>query len=530
MLAGAATAAALAATTPAANAAEKVYQVTESQLREMIAAEVRRQVSPASQPRGNVAELEQRVQDLEISQGAKINAIQAKQDAVQWSFDNGRPIIATGDGRFTMAFRGRFHFDAGLYSQDPGPDVPTGTGDNNVRDLGAGSFFRRAHFGVEGKAWRDFDYEFRYNFGGSSEEGSGAIHTMRIAYNPTPTFRINVGSMQPTFTLDNSTSSNDIMFLERSAVSNALVEEFGGSDSRKGIELTYLKTGMAGGNGDFMINAAYTTSRIGVRNAPADDRDHLLGRVAYHHKGPDWDIHVGGNAATILSMGGQDVVGTPVYLRFRDRPELRIAGERLVDTGSSGLPAEGGFMWGLELAGRYKGLTVQGEYFGWEVDRDRECSGCNTVAPDPNFNGYYVQASYILTGENRRYNAQSSGNSRMNFGAPSPASPFSTGGTWGAWELAARYSVLDLDYNVGAEGTAPISNNGEIRGGKQEIISASLNWYLNRNVRLMFQYQNVDIDRLAASSSLTYPGVPSSPYPNIGQTFDTFAVRTQFAF
>jgi phosphate-selective porin OprO/OprP len=466
---------------------------------------------------GGNAALEQRVQDLEISQGAKINALQQRADAVQWSFDNGRPIISTGDGRFTMAFRGRFHFDAGTYSQDPGPNVPTGSGDSNVRDLGAGSFFRRAHFGIEGKVFRDFDYEFRYNFGGSSEEGSGAIHTMRIAYNPTPEFRINVGAMQPTFTLDNSTSSNDIMFLERSAVTNALVEEFGASDSRKGIELTYLKTGLGGGTGDFMINAAYTTSRIGVRNAPADDRDHLLGRIAYHHKpNADIDLHIGANAATILGTGGQDDGATPGTTRFRDRPELRIDGARLVDTGN--INSEGGFMYGVEAGVRYKSLTVQGEYFGWEIDRNRECPSCNAVAPDPEFDGYYVQASYILTGENRLYNAQSSGNSRMNFGAPRPSSPFSTGGTWGAFELAARYSVIDLNYNVSGEGIASSSSAGEIRGGKQSIVSAGLNWYLNRNIRFMFQYQNVDIERLNNAGT------------DIGQTFDSFAVRTQFAF
>jgi phosphate-selective porin OprO/OprP len=480
-------------------------------------------------PAGGNAALEQRIQDLEISQGAKINALQQRADAVQWSFDNLRPTVTTGDGRFSMAIRGRFHFDAGTYSQSPGVDVPYTVG-GNVRDLGSGSYFRRAHIGIEGKFFRDFDYEFRYNFGGTSNESAGVIHTMRVAYNPTPEIRINIGAMQPTFTLDNSTSSNDIMFLERSAVSNALVGEFGGSDSRRGIELTYLKQGE---NIDYMFNVAYTNNRIGTRNA-ADDRDHLLGRFAARvFKNSDWDVHIGANAASILSMGGVDGGAGLLAARnttFTDRPELRVADEVLVTT--STIPTESAFMWGLEAGFRWKSLTMQGEYFAWEVDRDNGCSGCNVVAPDPDFEGYYVQASYILTGENRIYNTQSSGNSRMNFGAPRPASPFSTGGTWGAFELAARYSVLDLDFNVGAEGTAPIANNGEIRGGKQAIASVALNWYLNRNMRVMFQYQHIDIDRLSAValSGATNPGVPSSAYPNIGQEIDSFAIRTQFAF
>ncbi len=534
MLTGAATASVLAATMPAATAAEKVYQVTESQLRQMISAEVKRQMGTAGAPQGNVAELEQRVQDLEISQGAKINAIQAKQDAVQWAFDNGRPVISTGDGRFSLAVRGRFHFDAGVYSQDPGDDVPLSVDGQNVRDLNAGSYFRRAQFGVEGKAWRDFDYEFRYNFGGAEAEDPGAINIMRVAYNPTPEIRINVGAIQPTFTLDDSTSSNDITFLERASVVNAVIGEYGGSDGRKGIEATYLKTGL--GKSDIMLNVAYTTSSIGARNQVADDRDHLLGRIAWHMKpNDDWDVHLGANAATILSMGGVDITSPgalpgPRNVNFRDRPELRINSDRLVQTGN--IAADGGWMWGLEAAARFKSLYLSGEYFQFGLDRDRECAGCSQTAEDPDFNGWYVMASYILTGETKRYEAQNFSNSRMQFGAPRPSSPFSTGGTWGAWEIAARYSELDLNYNVGHEGVAPNTTAGEIRGGKQDIVTVALNWYLNRNLRLMFQYQNVDVERLSSVplSASTNPAVPSSAYPDIGQNYDTFAVRTQFAF
>ncbi|BCW89768.1 Porin P [Alphaproteobacteria bacterium SO-S41] len=534
------TAAALVATTPVALAKEKTITVTESELRKMIAEEVRRQTGSgaAAAP----ANLEQRVSDLEISQGSKITALQTRADAVQWSFENGRPVISTGDGRFELAFRGRFHFDAGTFSQSPSNDVPYAYDGQNVRDLGSGSVFRRAQFGVEGKFFRDFDYEMRFNFGGTeTEDNSALVNIMRVAYNPTPEIRINVGAIQPTFTLDDSTSSNDITFMERAAVVNAVIAEFGGSDARKGIEATYLKQG---DNMDFMFNVAYTTSTTGgttgTRQAVADDRDHLLGRFAARlFKNADWDVHVGANAATILSMGGVDTSSPTALpaarnLNFRDRPELRIAGERLVATGN--IPAESAWMWGLEAGVRYKNFYASGEYFSWGVDRDRACIGCNVLAPDPEFNGYYVMASYILTGETKRYEAQNRSNSRMQFGAPRPNSPFSTGGTWGAWEIAARYSVLDLDYNVNPLGlatiVAPNANLGEIRGGQQSITSVDLNWYLNRNMRVMFSYQHVDVDRLSSTalSAATNPTAPSAAYPNIGQQYDAFAIRTQFAF
>lgn len=476
-------------------------------------------------------ELEQRVSDLEIAQSARIAKLEEKaatDPAI--TFKNARPVFSTPDGKFTMAIRGRFHFDAGIYDQDPGRDVPYAVDGGNVRDLGSGSYFRRAQFGVEGKVFRDFDYEFRFNFGGSETEEAGSINIMRVAYNPTPDFRINIGAIQPTFTMDDSTSSNEITFLERASVVNALISEFGGSDARKGIEMTYLNK-----DAGLMINAAYTTAQIGSARAN-DDRDHLLGRIAWRpYTDDDIDVHLGVNAATILSMGGTDVSNASAALaarnlNFRDRPELRIGGERLVATGS--IPAEGAWMYGLEAAFRYQSFYLQGEYFGWEIERDRECANCNAFAPDPDFEGYYIQGSYILTGETKKYTTQAFSNSRMVFGAPVPKQNFNGDDGWGAFELAARYSVLDLNYNVGPEGTPRVSDAGEIRGGEQEILSVALNWYLNPNVRVMFQYQDVNVERLSSTAldATTNPGIPSSAYPDIGQSYDTYAVRTQFAF
>ncbi|MCH1933237.1 OprO/OprP family phosphate-selective porin, partial [Shewanella sp. A25] len=62
-------------------------------------------------------------------------------------------------------------------------------------------------------------------------------------------------------------------------------------------------------------------------------------------------------------------------------------------------------------------------------------------------------------------------------------------GTWGVWEMAARYSDLDLDYLAGAAGRAPVA--GAIRGGEQKILTLGLNWYPNGNVRFLADYQRV---------------------------------------
>lgn len=198
-------------------------------------------------------------------------------------------------------------------------------------------------------------------------------------------------------------------------------------------------------------------------------------------------------------------------MQFRERPELRVDGTRLVDTG--GIDAEHASTLGLEFAAQKKNVYLQAEYERLGVQRRGALS-------DPEFSGYYVEGSWVLTGEARRYNTASAA-----FDAPTVAHPFDrkTGG-WGAVELALRYSVLDLNFDEGAQGTAPAAD--AVRGGEQSIIAAGLNWYLNPAIRFMLDYQHVRIDRLSpdAVSFATPVGA------QIGQAFNTLALRSQFAF
>jgi phosphate-selective porin OprO/OprP len=54
----------------------------------------------------------------------------------------------------------------------------------------------------------------------------------------------------------------------------------------------------------------------------------------------------------------------------------------------------------------------------------------------------------------------------------------------GAWELALRYSRLDLDFHSGAAGTSATAD--AIRGGMQDIWTFGVNWYINTNVKLIW--------------------------------------------
>jgi phosphate-selective porin OprO/OprP len=87
--------------------------------------------------------------------------------------------------------------------------------------------------------------------------------------------------------------------------------------------------------------------------------------------------------------------------------------------------------------------------------------------------GGYGYISYVITGEHREYDKKSGV-----FKSVVPNHIFSIkDGTWGAWEVAARCSYLCLD-----------SKNVGISGGTALNTTIGLNWYLNPNMRIMFNF------------------------------------------
>ena len=101
--------------------------------------------------------------------------------------------------------------------------------------------------------------------------------------------------------------------------------------------------------------------------------------------------------------------------------------------------------------------------------------------------------------------------------------------SWGIWELAARYSELDLNYRQGAVGSAPTTS--AVRGGEQKIFTLGLNWYPNNNVRFLADYQRVEVNRLSAGGT-TFGAGPLTPPAGaqIGQDLNIWSFRTQYAF
>lgn len=473
--------------------------------------------------------LERESEDEKIQNGARLKKVEETQDSVQWTFADGRPSVRSGDGRFELAFRGRVQLDWAAYDQDQS-DFGLGYGAANscaatnvLCDLGSGAVFRRVRFGVEGKFFRDFIYELRFDFGGTDVEGNGAINIARVGYVGIPGLRIQAGAMQPIFSLYDSTSSAELTTMERAAIITTVVGAFGGDNSRKGVEVTYQKENLLWDGDNFLISSALTGNRTTGLGGCAgaghsggtsvdDECTQLLGRMAYRlWSDGTSNVQIGMSAAQILSLQGTSP-GTDRTLQFRERPEVRVSGDRFVDTGA--IPVDGGNLIGFEAGMNFENFYLAGEYYEFELDRDTSA----VAGANPEFSGWYVEGEWIFTGENKRYVAAGTNNNIAVWRGPSVTSPWSLGGGLGAWSISARYSNLDLNWNEGSSGVACTQFVQCVRGGEQNIVNIGLNWYLNSNLKLMTEYAMIDIDRD------TY-GVTS-----LDADFDIVQGRMQFTF
>ena len=136
--------------------------------------------------------------------------------------------------------------------------------------------------------------------------------------------------------------------------------------------------------------------------------------------------------------------------RFRARPESNKTNFRLVDTGV--FPDVGtGSALGLELVGARGPVTFRSEFYRADWSRSDDTN--------PQFSGWYAEASWFLTGEQANYR-------EGKFIRPIIDSER------GAWEVAVRFSTLDL-------------NDLDVQGGTEDNLSFGVNWYSQTHWRFM---------------------------------------------
>ena len=515
------------------------------------------------------AELAARIQQLEDAQAAaadratadrtRLSTLEQGYNSAVWAFDNGRATFASGDGRFTLAIRARFQADFAGYMQDQ--DQIHRNNFAGPTDLSSGSVIRRAYFGIEGKAYTDFSYEIRLNAGGSDGGSQGAtgvpnggegdqlLNKAVITYTGIPNWHFNVGVLEPAFMMEGTTSSASLTFMERPDFENIAADTFGAGDSRRGIEIGWAKTDTFWAGDNVTVTGAFTGNKTGSSQnhgsqsgtgsgivnvaGGGDENTQLLGRITDRV----WsdgisNIQLGASAATVLMSGDVNNVNTGgQVIRLRDRPEIRVDGTRLIDTAN--INAKTANMFAFDAEGNYENFYFGAEYTQFQVDR--QCgttltanAGCVSggqfgVADHPIFRGWALEGSWILTGETKVYSPSAINNEVGGFNMPVPSRPFSLNGdSWGAWELAARYTDTNLNWHTNQFATT--SQLAGIAGGRERIVTLGVNWYLNRNIRFMLDDEIIQLSKgtVATAAAAAAPD-------NSSQDVNVIGLRFQYA-
>ena len=334
-------------------------------------------------------------------------------------------VLESGDFRLTLG--GRLHLDAVI-------------SDNDVTNIEDEIDIRRLRFDATVEIGDDWRAKFDTDVGGIST----GLRNVWVSYSGIDNLTIRAGNFTTPFLGERQKSSNNLKFLERS-LSAALAPNF-----RAGASATYVGDNIA-------IAAAYVGNAIdaGDDRQPREDGTSLVGKLVW--------APIRKRSETLFAAAAIDHrdLNAGARSRVRSTPEFGLSFTRLIDTGNlrnvdgyTNIAVEAGFAQGP--------FVVSGQYLRRFND--------STDLGNPIFSGGSLEAAYVLTGERQRFNLSSG-----SFGTIRPSEK------WGAVELAARLSFLDLD-------------DGAVAGGEEMNISVGANWYLGKNVKIALNYVHARTD------------------------------------
>ena len=444
-------------------------------------------------------------------------------------WDNGL-YFRTPNKDWSIHFGGRLQFDSVWFRQ---PSDMKGTATSNggvpaaasaatggVGTLDDGTYFRRIRLRGDGTVMGNTEFVVEVNF-----ENTNLItfDHMWVGLKDVPGLgTVRVGNLKVPFGMENYGSDYHLTMLERSSANEAFSTLFGtGIFTQNTLldqHITYqamfhrvqplqFYNGADFGGGDYAATGRMTATPVYANEGASVV--HVGGAYQWRRADLGRTVPSGASPATGSAFGD-----TQNVVRFRSRGDVRdnigaptsFAGDpgRFVDTGyfiadsvNSFAPEflliEGPFS--IQSEATFASVQNATRLFASPAGPAGQSLG------NPFFWGTYAEASYILTGEHRGYDRRNGMYDRIKVKNNAGWSPNGPCG-WGAWQLAYRYSFLDL-------------NDRNLNGGMLSQHTVGLNWYINDNAKLQFNYANIYRDVNA---------------PSVGGTVHAFGVLAQYYF
>lgn len=418
-------------------------------------------VSPshAEDINNQIQQLDQKVRILErkleiADENAKAAAEKtpvAKADASGFSF-------AAPDKSFEIKFRGLIQQDARFwFNDDENPQSDT-------------FLLRRVRPTIEGTVGKNGEFRFTPEFAGSSTTLLDAY----TGYKFSDAVRLRAGKFKSPLGLERLQSGSDIRFIERAHPTSLAPNRDVGlqlsGDLVKDV-LTY-EAGVFNG----VVDGGSADSDT------SDDKDFVGRLFATPFKTTEIDALRGLGLGIAGSIGKEEGSGTTTGLAsYRTPGQVRVFSYLTSTNAADNVLADGDrTRIAPQLTYYYGPLGVIGEYIvsSQEVRKDDQATTLDNDA-------WQIATTYVLTGEEN------------SFRGINPARPFDLAkGQWGAFELAARYSELNVD-----DQTFPTYANPNRSVAGIQSWALGLNWYLTRNLRSSLTYEQSAFDGGAAKGA-----------------------------
>ena len=379
--------------------------------------------------------------------------------------------LETPDQEFKLRITGRFQTDFKIFDTD--------NPNNNSFSV------RRARLAMGGTMYKYYDFFVETEFG----QGSARLNDGYLNINYTPMMQLRVGQFKEPFSLEELVSDNWTDMIERSLANNIPPSRDIGA---------MIHGDLYSGALNYAV-AVYNGRSINQQTDTDDDKD-MAGRIIFapfqllgmkENKFLK-DLRLG----AAFTYGYQDSNVTDWWKQGKFKTEATTTFFALRDTTTAGKEnyvSQNGkrIRLGAELGYQYDSFSLKGELMKTNLD-DLILNTYNTTLKkvvksderDFDVKGGYISASYFLTGEKEPFK-------NGVYDAITPKKKFDPfQGTWGAWQIAFRYSFLSVDRDLFKYGYADPKKYTD----KADAYTAGVNWYLNDMVRIMVNYIHTSFD------------------------------------
>ena len=443
--------------------------------RQLKALEGRQAATPATNTDSQrIQDLDQKVRVLERNHELEQEAAETKaKELPKLSIDQQGFTMRSADTNFVVQLKGVLQVDSRTFFGDSGI-----VGND-------GFLLRRARPTLAGTVFRDFDFLFVPDFGGS---GAPQIYDAYLNYRYSAALQLQGGKFKTPVGLEQLQADRDLFFNERALPTDLVPNRDVGFMLHGDLldETLSYAAGVFNGVGD-----GRNSSNVSIQ-----DNKEFAGRVfAQPFKATSltelqglgvglsgsYEAAQGTSTTDLPNNNGFATVGQQTFFAY-------------IPTNRSVVAA--GTHWRLSPHAwyAYGPFHLLGEY----VVSDQGVSLAGTgpkVSANLQNTAWQIAGGWVLTGEH------------SSFTGIVPQQPFNPRrGHWGAWEVVARYSELNIDPTAFEH----FSDSAASASSAREW-SLGLNWYLNTNVRLLTSFAHTTFEGGGGSRAGTPGAVTAKP-------------------